>query len=214
MRRINLSICFFTFIFVATNVLNFGSAGRALLYADEPKGIDQAKIDQLKQGYFPLSPERNIIPLMGGAYQDTGDNPMSYLSNGNYLNTISTLKTKLIDGKPIAQVLSENGHNTVKIYLPAASLNEQKFADLKALIKEIYAGYGLKFLILHSAGLYAPDSYCTYNLTPEKKESIKNEIRLLAQEVKELGDAVSCVQIGNENEYFEGFRQHPFQHKP
>ncbi|MBU0694656.1 MAG: hypothetical protein KKC11_08350, partial [Candidatus Omnitrophica bacterium] len=106
--------------------------------------------------------------------------------------------------KDIAKELKENGHNTIKIYLPPNNPTPSDQKKLEKLIKTLYKKYEIRTYLTHYAGLGADaeGQFLLENPTPENLKKVKDLVREFAKWVKDLGPAAAGVQLGNEIDYF------------
>ncbi|MCG8431091.1 MAG: peptidoglycan DD-metalloendopeptidase family protein, partial [Candidatus Omnitrophica bacterium] len=134
--------------------------------------------------------------VLGGASQSTGGRHITAYHK-NFMPLVEPIEQ-------VAPTLKENGHNTIKLYLPPNNLTGSDAAELKEFITSLYAQHGIRTFLLHFGGLYAdPDGeFLLNNPTPNNLQKVKSLIGEFAGWVKGMGPAVAGVQIGNENDYY------------
>ncbi|MFA4998222.1 MAG: hypothetical protein WC513_08920, partial [Bacteroidales bacterium] len=174
-----------------------GTTGEITLAQGKPSTIE---VVNTNRGFILVAYDEKGNPqptfFLGGAVQYTGESHVSAYHK-NFLPIVTSVER-------VAEQLTAEGHDAIRIYLPPNNLTSSDAADLKEFISRLYKKYGIRTYILHFAGLYAdPEGeFLLRNPTDKNLARVKGLIKELAKWARELGPAVAGIQLGNENDYY------------
>lgn len=142
----------------------------------------------------------HVYNSRGAANQFAPNNPYEMWSWGQFMNMITPLDS-------IDDDLSQQGHNSNKVYYAAENLNSSDKAKLKTHINKIYRESKMATMLMHFGGQYATngkDNFLLANPTAANLDVVRERVRDFARFCNELDfGALSGVQLFNEPMFYQ-----------